>query len=512
MYLRQWLLWCTLLSGVVHAEEPPAAYQNQSRALHLLQQVVSAHFGAKQPLMNTSLTAQYRSEMVIYGHYRYPGESRPLDLKGEVILHPRGAVMRKTQTRAEEWQAKIGPSVFKWRAGEEGVQVADDERNEGGSLLRSLPQAVLMEALRQRHTLIWIGGEVIDGKDHDTLAFTPQGQLTFFLAIQRDSKLLRKVSVLEAHPGYGDVVHQVEYLDYADFEGFTLPKIRLAKEYGRTYRWQETMSFTGFSWVRGSAFAAWPREIRAALTQRPSESEVAMEVHHLGKDLFALALPEHDAKSLLIGFADFAVLLEVGHGSPQGEALLRKANFLLPDKPLRYVSFSHHHPTYTWGLRPFIASGVSILAAPKNEEYLKGLAARPHLLQPDRLAQNPKTPKIKTVDGQIRITDGQRSLAIFDLGLTSQHTENYLVFYLEDEALLFVGDLGYFPMENREFRAGPRLRGLPDFLHNKGIEPKMVTQSWPYKGQKMLIPYADIKAAVQRESAPATERPPTGQR
>src|SRR4029453_11446988 len=98
--------------------------------------------------------------------------------------------------------------------------------------------------------------------------------------------------------------------------------------------------------------------------QRPTAEnpDELLPSHDLGRGAYIIELPPSDARSLLVAFSDFAVIVEAGHYSEISARLLATANHLLPDKPVRYVAMTHHHPLYANGLRPYVQHGVTVLA------------------------------------------------------------------------------------------------------------------------------------------------------
>lgn len=121
--------------------------------------------------------------------------------------------------------------------------------------------------------------------------------------------------------------------------------------------------------------------------------------------------------------------------------------------------FGHHHPHYTGGLRAFAAAGAIVLAPAGNARAAEALLRRPFTLAPDRLARSGLTPRVEAFRGRRVIEEGPTRIEAIDIGAASEHTDEYVVFYLPRQRLLFQGDLGWSATPGGGIRAGRRRPG-----------------------------------------------------
>jgi glyoxylase-like metal-dependent hydrolase (beta-lactamase superfamily II) len=131
----------------------------------------------------------------------------------------------------------------------------------------------------------------------------------------------------------------------------------------------------------------------------------------------------------------------------------------VPGKPIRYVVISHHHSDHLGGLRAFAGEGATVIVAPAH-------AAAARIIT---------DATIETVASHRVITDGTRSLEIWNVG-SNPHTDENLFVWLPTEGVLFQGDLFYygkgdpFPPSGRQTMN----RFFARWLEAHGIAPRAI--------------------------------------
>jgi glyoxylase-like metal-dependent hydrolase (beta-lactamase superfamily II) len=162
------------------------------------------------------------------------------------------------------------------------------------------------------------------------------------------------------------------------------------------------------------------------------------------------------------------------------------------------VFFGHHHPSYTGGLRAFIAAGALVHAPAHSAQFVEHLAALPFQLTPDRLARRNVPPRIEPFTGNIELRDDRGAvIEAIDIGKESNHTDEYVVFYLPRHKLLFQGDLGWYAEPNGPIRASRRAPGLLRVIAARGLVVDTLVQSWPVMGTKQQLTLSELEAAVR---------------
>jgi hypothetical protein len=235
-----------------------------------------------------------------------------------------------------------------------------------------------------------------------------------------------------AHPTFGDVVERVQPGEAVTLDGARAPQSLSLTHATESTRW--TAELERVPCPQPSA-ASQPRIRPRAAAQGITWSKLA--------DGIELAIL-HDSQivSLIVELPDSLVVCESGLTVQQGEQLVDALVQRFPRKPVAHVFFGHHHPFYTGGLRAFIAAGALVHAPAHSAQFVEQLAALPFQLTPDRLARRNVPPRIEPFTGNIELRDDRGAvIEAIDIGKESNHTDEYVVFYLPRHKLLFQGDL-----------------------------------------------------------------------
>lgn len=217
--------------------------------------------------------------------------------------------------------------------------------------------------------------------------------------------------------------------------------------------------------------------------------------------VWSVELRDADTRSLVVEFAKDLVLLETSSDGVHGERLRDALAAKFPGKPVRFVSFSHHHPEFAGGLRPFLADSATVVCAGALCDWVGEVARRSFSLGPDRLARlRPRgtTPACDTlVTGRWSRADKTNEVVALDIGPSTHHTDHYLVYWLPRANLLFEGDLGWLPGAGG-IVATRRTKGMIEALGAAGIAPLMVVQSRPIEGAAASLSYLQLRALASR--------------
>ena len=116
----------------------------------------------------------------------------------------------------------------------------------------------------------------------------------------------------------------------------------------------------------------------------------------------------------------------------------------------------HTHFDHAGGVREDAAEGITIITHEMNRSYYEKIWERPHTVKPDRLSQNPRTPRWETMTDRKTVTDGTRTLELYKL-VGNGHNPYILIGYLPAERILLYGDM-YNPPSGPDPRDGHKPR------------------------------------------------------
>ena len=249
-----------------------------------------------------------------------------------------------------------------------------------------------------------------------------------------------------------------------------------------------------------------PAGARASSATGPAHAPPAA-LAPLAAGVFVVEDPACPVRSLAVEFADQFLVLEAPGSSATGERIVDALSAAHPGKPIRAILFSHHHPRFCGGLRPFIAEGAAILTTPLDASFVEAAVMRPFTLAPDRLARRGGKLRIETFDQGRFFADAGQELLVLDLGAASRHCDDYVVFWLPRARILFVGDLAWSGFEGGAPRVGPSGRALADFVAERKLDVATLVQALRVVGGPAEMPWADWLRAVP-PAAPAAPTVP----
>jgi glyoxylase-like metal-dependent hydrolase (beta-lactamase superfamily II) len=144
--------------------------------------------------------------------------------------------------------------------------------------------------------------------------------------------------------------------------------------------------------------------------------------------------------SVAIEMKDHLVLVEAPQSDDRALAAIRAARALRPDPPLRAVINTHHHFDHAGGIRAAMGEGLTVITHATNRRFFEDLAKRKFTILPDHLAKNPKAAVVEGVAGRRTLTDGSRTVNLYELP-GNEHSRSMLIVHLPAEKLLIEADV-----------------------------------------------------------------------
>ncbi|MGH9602138.1 MAG: MBL fold metallo-hydrolase [Terriglobales bacterium] len=349
-------------------------------------------------------------------------------------------------------------------------------------LARRVPFMLLLEALENAAAARLQGTVQHQGRLHYVIHLPlPDSKAAASLLVDAESFLLSAARYRADFPGLGDTDVEFTWSGYQPHPQLgVMPRQQAIRVGGRVYR-EMTFDAIRVNSSEVAELAKLPARYGGS-TAAPGSVEQIRPGVFLVHNLSGYTL-------MFVEFADFVVALEAPALHPQAdqfpadnqpgsasvsEEYIRKIKQTLPGKPIRYVVVSHYHSDHAGGARAFVAEGTTVITTPDNRGFFERLAAAPSAIVPDAQSRAQQPLRLEMVTGHRTITDGIRSLALYNVG-ANPHTAENLVAYLPAEKLLYQGDLFYFDGLTLETRRAPVMHFLA-----RWIERQKLSVDWIY--------------------------------
>ena len=260
--------------------------------------------------------------------------------------------------------------------------------------------------------------------------FTTADGVTGTLAID-STGLPRYVATKAYHPNLGDVVYTTSFADYQDVNGLKLPA-------------QISTKIDDFTLVETRASKqsldgeVGDLTVPTAAAAAPAPAPVNVTVEQVAPGVWWLAGQTHH--SVVVDFSDHRILIEAPQTEARTLAVIAKAREIEPKKPLTKLVTTHHHFDHTGGLRAAISEGLTVITHSGNKAFVEAMAARPHTIQPDALAKNPKPVTVETVDEELELKDAVGNVKLYHVA-GSPHSDTMLMAYIPKARLLVEVDV-----------------------------------------------------------------------
>jgi len=257
--------------------------------------------------------------------------------------------------------------------------------------------------------------------------------VTLTLVLDAATGLPARVSSRAYNANLGDVTIETIFSGYEDVDGLQLPTNLTTttddvQTAGLRLSNQVVNGDVGDLAAPASAAEATP-------ASGPAPANVVVEQAAPG--IWHLAGQSHH--SVLVEFADHLTLIEAPQNETRTLAVIAAARELRPNKPLTEVIVSHHHFDHSGGVRAAISEGLTVIAHDASIAYFQEIATRPHTLQPDALARNPRPATIRGVGDELVLSDGSMTVALYPI-TDSEHASTFLMAYFPRERILVQAD------------------------------------------------------------------------
>jgi glyoxylase-like metal-dependent hydrolase (beta-lactamase superfamily II) len=324
---------------------------------------------------------------------------------------------------------------FAWNLGQQGRATPPGEERD----LRSATEARQLEILFTPQGFLKaaldaspkIRKESVGDKSKTIVAFVTTGKVALEGTLD-DQDHLERIRTFVETPVLGDVVLDVTFSGYKDFEGVLYPQHVVESEGG--------YPLLDLTVTAVKADAVESAEIPPAIKQQAAKKPLAVDPQKYGEGVWILPGENyHASKSILVEFKDYLLVVEAPDSEERSIAVIDAVHKLVPRKPIRYIINTHIHFDHSGGLRTYVAEGATVVTWDGNIPYYRQVWANPHTIQPDRLAKSKRTPEFEGVVGNRTFTDGNQEVVVVHYA-GNFHSSGMLAIYLPRQRALIEAD------------------------------------------------------------------------
>lgn len=352
-------------------------------------------------------------------------------------------------------------------------------------LMMTLPYSFLKSAAAAKDATVKT--QSMGGKKYTVLSFTGpnKAQVQGFL---NSDNLPEKLETKIDNTVLGDIPFETTFSDYKDFAGVKFPTHIVQKQGG----------YPVFDLTVTDVKPNAPANITAPPNQGGNAGAQVATSEKLGDGVY-LILGGYAA--IAVDFKNYIVIIEGGQNDQRTAAVIAEAKRVIPGKPIQYVINTHHHFDHSGGLRAYVAEGATVITQQINKSYYEKVWANPHTIAPDKLAQNPKKPKIETVAEKKVLTDGNQVIELYHLQ-NFAHNDGMLIAYLPKLKVLLEAD-GFNPpaqpLTQTPASINPFTKSLADNIDRLKLDvDRIVPVHYPANGRKVMN--AELLVAVGKSS------------
>jgi len=298
------------------------------------------------------------------------------------------------------------------------------------AMFRRYPESLLLVAWNRPEMLRWVGEAEYEGRKQRVISFADADGVQVGLYFDALTNLLTKSETLGDDSIFGDITNEILYRDYRPVEKLMLP-FRYTDKGGSTTQDLRASSIV-INMRPADSFFEMPEGFAKADTGPSSNAPTK-----LANDVYAMVSGGYN--SLFVVFNEYVLVLEAGGNNRLSQSLIAEIKKIAPNKPLRYLVSTHFHFDHLSGVRSFIAEGTTIVTTPGAKGVIEQAASRAHVMRPDALSRNPRSPIIETFKGKRIFDDGAHTVELYEF--SSPHCGEIIIAYLPKEKILFEGDL-----------------------------------------------------------------------
>ncbi len=350
------------------------------------------------------------------------------------------------------------------------------------------PIAMLNLAERFKSSLHFVG----EDSKHNVVSFNDDLGNSYNLYFDKKLDRLDKITQLTYTNMYGDSFDEVIY-EYNNAES-VLPVKFIKKEHGLL---ESSFTYKNFD-ETAKIDSQFVSSICPNCKLNKDESKNSVEFEKIDESLWLISLTNLNNKMLLAEYETYLTVFEAPKDVETCSEVIRQIKIKFPNKPIKKVVLSHHHPDHAGGFATFVQNNSTIVTTKGNVGFFTKLLSASQTLKPANFIEPSKINfELINENDSLKISDKLNACIVYENGVNTDHTKEHLFNYFPKQKILFVGDLISFP-ENGVNAQGKRAYSIFKLIKDKNLTVDKIYTAWPLKNQKKFGTLQDLIQSLKK--------------
>lgn len=302
------------------------------------------------------------------------------------------------------------------------TKTKDDFDKHIESQLLKNPLLIVKSVLAKKDSLRYLGSKTSDEKAYSLIAMTLPSGRVITTYVDQSNYQMAKVEFLSK-----GALNEYSYSEYQRVGQFQMPffiKRNMPEHYYSSYFYYHVSSYD-FS-PNIETLAVTPKDYVLAEKHDTYDGELRMQT--IGKGIHWLT--QSGANTIFVEFSDYIMAVDAYGFNLPGR--IEKFRELVPNKPIRYVSISHHHHDHIEQTPFYAKQGTKIITA---KSFIPQITKRVNEVYDDESVK----PIFEVVNRKRVYADDTQRVEIYELK-NMLHAETMLMTYFPNEQLIYLPD------------------------------------------------------------------------